>query len=45
MYRTAVLPSYWMRGLPVLSFSTQLDLYGNLPRFNSSAVYSGTVSE
>ena len=28
-----------------LSVSIQLDLYGNLPRFSSSAVYSGTVSE
>ena len=39
------LPSYCVCGLPSLSVSIQLDLYGNLPRFNSSAVYSGTVSE
>ena len=45
MYRTAMLPSYCVRGLPSLSVSIQLDLYGNLPRFNNSAVYSGTVSE
>jgi hypothetical protein len=45
MYRTAMLPSNWVRGLPSLSVSIQLDLYGNLPRFNNSAVYSGTVSE
>ena len=45
MYRTAVLPSYWTSACPSLSVSIQLDLYGNLPRFNSSAVYSGTVSE
>ncbi len=45
MYRTAILPSNCFCGRPSLSFSIQLDLYGNLPRFNNSAVYSGTVSE
>ena len=45
MYRTAGRPSYWVLGFPVESVSSQLDLYGNLPRFSSSAVYSGTVSE
>ena len=45
MYRTAGRPSYWVRGLPLESVSSQLDLYGNFPRFNISAVYSGTVSE
>ena len=38
MYRTAMLPSNCFCGLPSLSVSTQLDLYGNLPRFSSSAV-------
>ena len=38
MYRTAMLPSNCICGLPWLSVSIQLDLYGNLPRFNSSAV-------
>ena len=45
MYRTAGVPSYCFCCTPAAFFSIQDDLYGNLPWLNSSAVYSGTVSE